>query len=260
MEKEKFDALVTRFNDGTLSAGEMADLEKLIEQGVVDLTQLKDLELLDQHLAKVDMGRPSMRLDDTFYSSLAEEKRRARRSTFSFSFPEWNIFLPRLAWASALLVVGFLGGYWLTNRAASPDVKQLTQEVSELKEMMLLSLLEKESVSERLKAVSLTNDLDLASDRVTRALIKTLNEDANVNVRLAALDALKPYVSQDHVREELVRSITRQESPLVQVSLAELMVAIQEKKSVSELKKLLKSDKTPREVKSRIEESINTLI
>lgn len=259
MEQDKIDALVTRFNDGTLSAAEMADLEKLIEQGVVDLTQLKDITLLDQHLVKVDIGRPSMRLDDTFYSSLAEEKR-ARRSTFSFSFPEWNAFLPRLAWASALLVVGFLGGYWLTNRAASPDVKQLTQEVSELKEMMLLSLLEKESVSERLKAVSLTNDLDLASDRVTRALIKTLNEDANVNVRLAALDALKPYVSQDHVREELVRSIARQESPLVQVSLAELMVAIQEKKSVSELKKLLKSDKTPREVKSRIEESINTLI
>jgi hypothetical protein len=46
----------------------------------------------------------------------------------------------------------------------------------------------------------------------------------------------------------------------VQVALAELMVAIQEKKSVDALKQLLNSDKTPQEVKSRISESIKVLI
>jgi hypothetical protein len=45
----------------------------------------------------------------------------------------------------------------------------------------------------------------------------------------------------------------------VQVALAELMVALQEKSSVKELEKILKSNKTPKEVKKRIEESIKTM-
>ena len=51
-----------------------------------------------------------------------------------------------------------------------------------------------------------------------------------------------------------------QESPLVQLNLAELMAAIQEKKSVSELQKLVDSDNTPKEVKDKIRKSIAVLI
>ena len=76
----------------------------------------------------------------------------------------------------------------------------LGQEVSDLKELMMLSLLEKESATERLKAVSLTQEMDQASQKVTSALLQTLNNDDNVNVRLAALDALKPYSSDGNVR------------------------------------------------------------
>ncbi|MFZ1809170.1 MAG: HEAT repeat domain-containing protein, partial [Cyclobacteriaceae bacterium] len=99
-----------------------------------------------------------------------------------------------------------------------------------------------------------------ASKKVTEALIKTLNEDGNVNVRLAALDALRPYVRESYVRESIIRSIANQSSPMVQVALAELMVELQEKKSVKELRKLLEEEATPNDVKERIEESIQVLI
>ncbi|HNP08876.1 MAG TPA: HEAT repeat domain-containing protein, partial [Cyclobacteriaceae bacterium] len=88
----------------------------------------------------------------------------------------------------------------------------------------------------------------------------TLNEDGNVNVRLAALDALRPYVRESNVREAIIRSIASQSSPMVQVALAELMVELQEKKSVKELRKLLEEEATPKDVKQRIEESIQVLI
>jgi hypothetical protein len=77
---------------------------------------------------------------------------------------------------------------------------------------------------------------------------------------LAALDALRGYAKDGKVREELVRSIGHQDSPLVQVALAELMVALQEKKSVNELEKIMKNDRTPVEVKNKIKESIEVLI
>ena len=81
-----------------------------------------------------------------------------------------------------------------------------------------------------------------------------------MNVRLAALGALMPFVQRSDVREGLIRSIAQQDSPLVQLSLAEMMVAIAEKKSVGELQKLVDSDRTPKEVKNRIKESIQVLI
>ena len=151
-------------------------------------------------------------------------------------------------------------GYLFQKPSQSESVAELNKQVSELKEMMMLSLLEKESPTERLKAVSLTNDMDQASQKVTTALLQALNVDENVNVRLAALEALKPYVQDSKVREGLIRSIATQESPLVQMSLAELMAAIHEKKSVSELKKLLRGDNVPKEVKKKINESIDVLI
>lgn len=254
----KTDELIAKYNEGLADPAEIAALEKLIEAGDVELTQLRVLSGLDERILRVDEGAPSLRLDDGFYAMLGAEKKKQRGLTIQW--PTWSFLMPRLAVASVMLIMGFAGGYWLRQPAAAPDVTALTQEVSELKEMMMLSLLEKESASDRLRAVSLTGEMGKASEKVTNALFATLNNDPNVNVRLAALEALIPFTSQSAVREQLVRSIAVQESPLVQINLAELMAAMQEKKSVGELQKLMDSDKTPREVKEKIKQTIAVLI
>ncbi len=149
--------------------------------------------------------------------------------------------MPRLAFASVLLIVGFMGGYFIMQPRSDEKVSVLTDEIADLKEMVMLSMLEKESATERLKAVNLTTEMDEPSKKVTEALIETLNKDGQVNVRLAALDALKPYLRNATVRKSLVESIANQESPMVQVSLAEVMVALQAKGvGRMSLKKLLK--------------------
>jgi len=202
---------------------------------------------------------PSLAMDDKFYTMLAKEKKRQESTSFSFTMPAWSWLAPRLAFSMALIIAGFAGGYFFNGRKDS-DVDQLTAEVASLKETMMLSLLEKESATDRLKAVSLTSEMDRVSQSVTQALFQTLNSDPSVNVRLAALEAIAPYSKDGKVREELIRSIAKQESPLVQVALAELMGQIQEKKSVREFDKILKDNKTPDDVKKRIKESINVLI
>ncbi len=259
MEKNKLDELIAKYNEGLTDPSEIKMLEKWIEDGLVDLTQLRHLAAFDEQLTKLEMPVPSLRLDDQFHAMLSEEKKKLKRNQTSLQLPAWTVLFPRLALAAALLLVGFVGGYWLQRPTMQPDVLALTKEVSEMKEMMMLSLLEKESASERLRAVSLTGDMVQVSDKITQALFQTLNHDPNVNVRLAALEALTPYVKQSEVRQGLIRSIALQESPLVQVTLADLMVKIQEKKSVTELQKLLDSDKTPRDVKTKIKKSIEVL-
>lgn len=256
MEKKQIEELVAKYNEGVADPAEVKLLEQLIESGAVDLTELYQLKSLDDLIQKLNTPTPSLRVDEQFYAALGREK----KSNQSFSLPVWNSLFPRLALAAGLIVVGFISGYWLQSPFHRNEVSALTEQVGELKEMMMLSLLEKESASQRLKAVSLTSDMTEVSTAVTDALITTLNQDENVNVRLAALDALKLYVNDSHVRTRLIESIAIQDSPLVQVALAELMVAIQEKKSVDALKKLLNKEGTPQEVKNKITESIQVLI
>ena len=260
MEKNRVDELVAKYNEGLADPSEMKLLEQLIEEGSVELTQLRELDTLDEQIINLEGPSASLKLDHQFYAMLEKEKKKAGKKVFAMSWPDWNMLFPRLAFASILLIAGFGAGYLLERPEENAQVQGLTREISNLKEMVMLSLLEKESTTDRLRAVSLTSDMNQVSQKVTHALFKTLNEDENVNVRLAALEALKAFVKDNRVREELVRSISKQDSPMVQLELAGLMVTIQEKKSVKELQKIVENEKTPKEVKNKIRESIQVLI
>jgi len=265
MEKARIQELVERYRGQVLTAAEERQLEELIEQGLVEIAELGDLGTFSEQIMQLDTPAPTAALDDRFYAMLSLEKKSVNRSVSDFSwraFFSWPSLAPKLAMAAATLVIGIGIGYWMRPAAPveSADMAQLTREVTDLKEMMMLSLLEKESATDRLKAVSLTQDMDQASQKVTQALVETLNNDSNVNVRLAALEALAPYARAPHVREALVRAIAHQDSPLVQVALAELMAGLQVKSSVKELQKILKDDKTPADIKNRIQKSIDIII
>jgi hypothetical protein len=260
MEKARVQELIFKFNTQQLNADEQKEIERLVESGAIDLSELESISTLQNAFDKLEYPLPSQDMDDRFYQMLALERKTG--SSFSWdNFFSWNFLAPKLALASVALIIGFGAGY-LTRPAApnGQEMKVLAQEVTDLKEMMMLSLLEKESATDRLKAVSLTEDIDKASVKVTGALLQTLNEDENVNVRLAALEALKPYAKNGAVREELIRSIAKQSSPLVQVALAEMMAELQVRSSVKEFEKILQSDQMPADVKKRIKESIQILI
>jgi hypothetical protein len=258
MEQNKIDELVAKYNEGLTDPSEVQYLEQLIEEGRVELTQLRSLDLLEERLIAIEPPSTSLAMDDKFYAMLSKEKKK-QESSMSFAMPSWNWFAPRLAFAMVILIAGFTGGYFFNGRNDS-DVRVLTEEVAALKETMMLSLLQKESATDRLKAVSLTTEMDQVSKKVTEALFQTLNSDPSVNVRLAALEAITPYSRDGKVREELIRSIDKQDSPLVQVALAELMGKLQEKKSMVEFDKILKDKNTPQDVKNRIKETLNVLI
>ncbi len=255
MEKQSIEDLVAKYNAGLADPVEIKTIEQLIELGEIDLIRLQDLAHLDEQIMRSADAVPSMELDHKFYSMLKGEQRKAETAAKAISWPSW---FPRVAMALVILGFGFAAGFFV--RTSGGEVNQLTREVSDLKEMVMLSLLEKESASERLRAVNLTGQMDQASRKVTSALIQTLNQDPNVNVRLAALDALASYASDPEIRKALVSSIALQESPLVQVALAEYMAALQERTSVKEFERILNDKKTPEEVKKRIRESIQVLV
>jgi hypothetical protein len=260
MNQQEIQELIRKYNAMLTDPAEMKEIERLLEIGAIQLHDLEEIRLLDERLSDIESPEPSLRLDDNFHAMLAREKKPNQSNSWR-AFFSWPVLAPRLAFASVTLIVGFVAGFLLrAPQMKDQQVEQLGREVSDLKELMMLSLLEKESATERLKAVSLTNEMDQASRKVTDALLQTLNKDENVNVRLAALDALRPYSQDSEVRESLIRSISQQTSPLVQISMAELMAALQARSSVNELQKILRDKKTPEDVRRKIQESIKVLI
>jgi HEAT repeat protein len=89
--------------------------------------------------------------------------------------------------------------------------------------LVTISLLEHQSVTERLRGASYSR-LTPPDERVLAALLGTAAQDPNINVRLAAVEALTPYANRPSVRSGLLDSLSSQRSPLVQLAVLEAVV------------------------------------
>lgn len=125
--------------------------------------------------------------------------------------------------AAAALLVGLGLGALLGSRRGA-DVASLRAEVRSLNEMVALSLLDQPSAVDRLRGVSYGGRLGRPDRPVLAALVDTATADPNVNVRLAALDALAPVASEPPVQAALIQALPRQDSPMVQIALADLLL------------------------------------
>ncbi|MGY2133605.1 HEAT repeat domain-containing protein [Hymenobacter sp. HD11105] len=234
--------------------------------------ELQAMEQMWQMLGSVPVPEPSENLRPEFYAMLASFKETMPTAPAHPLGGIWQwlqqLLMPqqavRVVYGLCLLVLGGLAGYWLNNQktAATSDQQQLaalSTQVEQMRQMMLLSLIKNPSATERLRAVSYTKEISGPNDRVIEALLSTLNHDDNVNVRLATLEALADLADEPKVRMGLVQSLPQQESPLVQSALADVMVLLQEKRSVQPLRRLLQQPDLNQTVKDKIKESIKNL-
>jgi hypothetical protein len=235
--------------------------------------QFDDIEkTLWEQMGKLPVPEPSKDVKTRFHAMLdtfkAEEEAK-KEGIFQILLERFKtLFAYKLAynWAYAmiLIVISSGAGYFIGKpnselAANNNEVKRLASEVQDMKQMMMLSMLENPVATERLKAVSYTQELNNVDDQVIDALLTTLNFDQNENVRLVTLEALIQLADNPKVREGLVQSLLTQESPLMQVALADAMVKLQEKRSVKQFKELLRKENLNDAVKGKIEKTILVL-
>jgi HEAT repeat protein len=129
-----------------------------------------------------------------------------------------------------------------------------------MKKTVMLAMLENSSAAERMKAVQYAQDMTGPDESVLMALARTVNDDPNVSVRLMAVDALAHYAAYPKAREALIQSIVRQESPLVQLALADVMLALSEKRAVEPIRRIIASPMVDYSVKSKLEATVRQLL
>jgi hypothetical protein len=229
-----------------------------------------EYESLFRTIDEMEVPKPSADMDRKFQSMLEEAKKAqlledraplsppARRPSPFLDFRSG--LLPRLAAAVSLLIIGWFLGYQVTPRPERAQIDSLAQEVREMKKTVTLAMLENSSASERMKAVRFAQELSVPDEAVLDALARTINEDPNVSVRLLAVEALAMNADRPKVREALVQAIVRQDSPLVQLALAEVMLALNEKRAVEPIRKVIASPLVDYSVKSRLEATVSQLL
>jgi hypothetical protein len=248
---------------------ERLEMETHIAQCADCQTEWAENQALWQQLGTVKTPPPSPEMGTRFYAMLdtykkeVEAKEEYSLSTLWQKLKSRFTYQPSYNWAYSLVLIGlgtFMGFYIgkpdNQSVAYQKQVESLSSEMQEMKQMMMLSMLENPAASERMRGVSYTEQLNQVDDKVIEALLTTLNFDANVNVRIVTLEALIPLANNPKVREGLVQSLITQESPLVQVALADAMVKLQEKRSVKEFKRILRKNNLNIMVKDKIEKSI----
>ncbi len=239
-----------------------AQLQQMIASGALDRQELQAMQQIYAQTGQLPEPAPSGRLRQNFYAMLSTtDEQPIRFSQWSLSWFQATVRLSHLTAALALLLLGMAAGYWLKpTQDYETQIAGLSGQVQQMRQAMVLTLLDQPSAMQRLKAVSISTDLSKADEKIYQALLKTLNQDTQVNVRLAALEALLRYGQEPLVRQGLVQSIPQQESPLVQIALADAMVALQEAQAIAPLKTLRTKEGINDTAKQAIEKSLQILI
>ena len=262
---DRIEALIIDFLNGTLSVEDKEEWHRLLDEGRISEAEIEEYQELFGNLDAIGNREPSPQMTDGFYTRLNEQINRTTRYTILdqlagfFDQKGFSRGGLQAAYTLVVLVLGLGVGYLLIGRNDQSELSSLSNEVQEMKAIMMLSMLEKESPSDRIKAVSMTKKMAAVDDQVIEALFATLNNDQNNNVRLEALDALVRYAYQPKVRTKLIESLEKQVSPLVQLALADIMVLLQDKNAKRALEDLVNNDDTPDDIKSLIEERIKEI-
>lgn len=267
MKQEEFEILAMAYLRDTVDSIEKRTFEELLKANDEYQKQFEELKATWVSMDAMPIPEPSVKMDENFFNALnsaiekQEDTKISLRGTLD-TVLSWLI-KPQLTYGILVLTLGLFGGYLLNNTDGSNDFDGnavTSSETEEVREKLVLTLLEHNSANQRLQGVSEANKITKVDGQVINALLQTLNNDPNVNVRLAAIESLANYVENPIVRQGLIQSIPAQESPIIQVTLANLMLALQEKKSIEPFKQLLKKEELDTTVKKKIENTIKSII
>ena len=172
-----------------------------------------------------------------------------------------GMWLLRIAAGLALLIIGFGAGWLFQSKSENGAGLTGTEtgEVAEMKKVLAFEQMNSTSASERIQAVNHSYEIPDADRDITQLLINTLNFDPNVNVRLAACQALTHFAGEVEVKEAMIQSLAIQTDPNIQISLIEALVAIKEKRAVDQFQQLARNQEVLDVVRLKATEGMNRL-
>ena len=212
--------------------------------------ELKEMKSFLSILENDKMETPSANLRLNFEKMLAKEIKGNKTKIVQLQpKTDWKSYL-RVAASVLIILSAFLLGKYQSESSSS--IEKNTAQV--------LTLLEDNSASKRILAVTNAEKFTNKDTKIIEALINRLFFDKNTNVRLAAAEALSKFSSETLVRDALIKSLETDKNTSVQIEVITILSKIQEKRAIKPMEKLLENEETPEYVKQQLELNLSTLL
>jgi len=253
MEIDRIKALLKKYYEGETSLDE----EHLLHEALQPVDELPEKLKADGELFRMmaalgeDDSAPEIQLEEQ--STNVIELAPQQSNGFSW--------LARIAAGFALLVVGLLTGWFARqSNGTSDEMVAIRKDLGDMKQLVALNQLQKESASERIMATYEFKKLDSASDEILDALIYTFRNDDNPNVKNAAAEALYKFGNHDKVRKAFIKGLSNETDPLLQIRLIDMLVGLNEKRALPKLQEMMQEKSQMKVVKQKAAEGIGRLL
>ena len=198
---------------------------------------------------------PSDKLDANFYQMLSsaqsaqhettQQKNEHRSSEYKLplsliaTVKSWLMPKPIAQFATLALVfvLGLNVNQAPENDKNNAEYSGLQQDISSLTTVLAMSMLQKDSASERLSGVAYSRQTDLSNPLLVEQLILLLERDKSTSVRLAIINSLGQLKSFGSSEQQLLTLAIKEENLLVQIELCRLLLnygSVDIKKSLTE--------------------------
>jgi hypothetical protein len=256
MNCEDVQSLLVDFYDNRLEPITRNAIEDHLKICEACKKELDETSVLFESIADSNLEIPPASLRENFIVMLDQEvgneknKKEYHRSKI-ISGKQFS-----LIWKIAAAVIIFFGGTFLgmqwknsKDNSSNTQVNELKSEIKDVKELMMFKLLQEESASDRIQAVNYVDEIANPDQKVIAALIRTLNYDKNVNVRLAALYSLAKFSENSTVMDSLISSLSRQTDAVIQIVMINMLASKKDSRARKPIEEILSDKKTLQEVK-----------
>jgi hypothetical protein len=256
MEREKLEGMLIDYIDNKLNT---VDRHHIEQELVTNPETYKLYEELKEVMHMMDRSaklEPTRNLKHGFEALIAGEMKAQGKTRTIFFQPSFY----KVAAAIALLIICGVAGFYIKRQndiIAKNDADLKALQVQTMQMMAMMG--NDQSASQRIQGINVSMNLNKPGDAIVDALVKTMNEDPNSNVRLAALEALSRFIGEKEVRQHLIKSLGEQKDPIVQIQLIQLLVKMKESGIVDDLQKIVDDEGTMHAVKDEAYSAIMKL-
>jgi len=238
-----------------LGGGEGKDFAEHLASCESCRNEVSRIGTLWQSLDLLPLEEPGGRVRERFYEMLGAYRQGVASAEPRHAFHWWQ-----MAAAAGLVAAGLGIGYAVRGNMQPPaEVSQLREEVANMRQLVALSLMQQQSASDRLRGVSWAYRAEPSDREVLGALVSAVNHDANVNVRLAAVDALRRFSASPETGRAALQSLSKQTTPMVQVALIDLLVDLKDPEAAPELRRLSGNETANEGVRQRAQWALERL-